>query len=361
MEVSTQNSPQQSTPVVVSSHSRPIRRRKRFGARLKLWFKTSFVFLMLFILFRWLFLEVFYVSGNSMKGSLKKGDFILVSKISYGARTPNVPLQIPGMHQYIWGTDTPSYYDFRVPTYRLWGTASVRRGDIVVFNAPYDSLHPIEKKDVLVKRCVALPGDTLEIKNSSIYTNSKKQPNPSEKQYLYFVSAVKELNTQFFTVHGMPHVQASKGNKEWIYRVWTTPQKIIHVNQLKRVGLIKGVTRQNRPSANPNTYPQHLDFTWNEDNFGPLIVPGAGLTLPMSKRNVILYGNLIRKFENSRITMHHYKLKINGLPLKKYTFQHNYYFMLGDNFHTSSDSRFWGFVPEDHLIGKSITTLLSLP
>lgn len=327
-----------------------------------------FVLVLLAILFRWLVLEAYTIPSVSMSGTLQPGDFILVSKLHYGPRTPSTLLHLPLTHRKIWGTSTDSYLDvplISLPTFRL-ATWKVKHNDVVVFNYPYED-YPTELKTPYVKRCAGLPGEVIEIRQSKVYANDKLLPVDYPQQFRYFLQTTKGINPDFFQKHRIYEYKKypTKNKKGYIYVIQASPQQVQMLRPLQDIGLITGAVRQESKSKeyDPNLFPQQENLPWNQDHYGPVLIPKKGLSLPMSPQNVALYGKIIAQFEankDKKVRTEAGQLLINGKVQENYTFQKNYYFMLGDNFHTSLDSRYWGFVPEDHIIGKAVFVWLSL-
>ncbi len=327
-----------------------------------------FILVLLAILFRWLLLEAYTIPSVSMAGTLQPGDFILVSKLHYGPRTPSTLLHLPLTHRKIWATDYNSYFDvpaIRLPTWRL-ATWKVKHNDVVVFNYPYED-YPTELKTPYVKRCVGLPGETLAIRQSKVYANEKLLPVDYLQQFRYFLQTTKGINPDFFQKHDILEYtkHTSKNKKGYIYVIQATPKQVQMLQPLQEVGLVTGAVRQETKANqyDPSLFPTYESLPWNQDHYGSLLIPKKGLSLPMSPQNVALYGKIIQKFEankDKKITLEDGQLRINGKIQENYTFQKNYYFMLGDNFHVSLDSRYWGLVPEDHIIGKAVFVWFSM-
>lgn len=311
-------------------------------------------------LIRWLFLEAYTIPTQSMEKSLLVGDFLFVSKVHYGARTPKTPLQMPLTHQKIWLTDIPSYLDWiQLPQYRLPGFSDVERNDVVVFNWPTDFDYPVDLKTNYIKRCVGVPGDELKIVNGQVYINGQKGENPPEMQFQYYLQTNQQINERVFKKYGINRdVRAANGG----YFIHTTPET---AEELKKLSfIIDVVSLKRKPSDfNPEIYPKSDLFQWNQDNFGPLKVPAEGETIELTTENVAKYGFVIENYEgfdDGEVVIENNQIKINGVAIDEYTFNQNYYFMMGDNRHNSLDSRFWGFVPEDHIVGKALFIWLSL-
>ncbi len=362
------NLPQESSPMESSDSSSSQKKTKIHRKRPWLVRQIRFFFALILcaILFRWLLLEAYTIPSVSMAGTLQPGDFILVSKLHYGPRTPSTLLHLPLTHRKIWGTDYNAYLDIpqiRLPSYRL-ATWDVQHNDVVVFNYPLDSF-PTELKTPYVKRCVGLPGDTLEIKQSKIYANQRLLPITYPQQFRYFISTSHGINPKFFEKVGISEYSRHRKDTGYIYVLQATPLQVRLLSPLQEVGMIKGIIRQESKAGqhDPALFPKDESLAWNPDFYGPVLVPRQGLRMPMSPQNVKLYGRLIKTFEsgkNRQISLKDEQLLLNGKVQKQYTFRKDYYFMMGDNFHASLDSRYWGFVPADHLIGKAVMVWMSL-
>jgi len=308
-------------------------------------------------LVRWLVLEAFTIPSASMEQTFLTGDFIFVSKLHYGARTPKTPLQIPLTHQTIGSTDIPSYLDWiQLPQYRLPGCFCVQRGDNVVFNYPMELDRPIDLRTYYIKRCVGLPGDVLRIDDAQVYVNDVIQPQYPGLQYSYYLQTTATLQDPFFRRYAIREyfpVQAG-------YIVYTTPDT---ATQLEKIASIQAVHRIVMPQgmADPQVYPSSAAFPWNADYFGPITIPAKGTTIPVNAKNLAHYERVITYHEGHQdVQIDHDQLWIDGREVETYTFQQDYYFMMGDNRHNSKDTRFWSFVPQDHLVGKAVFVLFSL-
>jgi signal peptidase I len=316
---------------------------------------------------RWLLMEAFTIPTPSMEKSLLVGDFLFVSKMHYGPRTPKTPLQVPLTHQTIWGTNIPSYVDWiQLPQYRLPGITSVKRNDVVVFNYPPELRYPTDLKTNYIKRCVGLPGDNIEVRDLQVFINGEVIENPPQMQFSYLIKSQGVINERVFRNHNITDVRFIPGMG---YQVDTTPET---AEQLRGLSFIQDVsqatinpdgtlTKLTSEKVNPRIFPDADLQPWNQDFYGPLHIPAKGETITINKDNLAMYQTVIINYEGNRdVRVEGEKLFIGNEEITQYTFKQDYYFMMGDNRHNSEDSRFWGFVPEDHIVGKAFFIWLSL-
>lgn len=312
-------------------------------------------------LIRWLLLEAFTIPTPSMEKTLLVGDFLFVSKIHYGPRTPKTPLQIPLTHNHIWGfPSVPSYLDWiQLPQYRLPGFTEIKQNDVVVFNYPEELQHPSDLRTHYIKRCVGLPGDTIRIESSVVYINGEAIDTPPGMQFHYYIPTQNVINDRIFKEH---EIREYSFIPNMGYSVMTTPET---AEKLKALPFIEDIqlAQMDPTEGEPRIFPDGAAFPWNRDFYGPLYIPKEGVTIPVNKENLIKYGDVIRYYdgnEEGEVVIEEESLTIGGESLQEYTFKQDYYFMMGDNRHNSLDSRYWGFVPEDHVVGKAFFIWLSL-
>ena len=369
------------------------------------------------------FIQPYIIPTGSLEKSLLIGDFLFVSKFHYGARAPMTAVSVPMVHDTVPGLKIRSYLKKpQFPYLRLPGLQKINRNEIVVFSWPADTVRqffvrekrvdkPIDKKSNYVKRCVGIPGDTLEIIDGFVHTNGSKNqlPDRARVQYTHYAYAQKGVSSRKLLVEGfsdfnrtykidnitessyqqiIPYIIGRMGNTIEDFRVITTakglPTDVIRktglrvseilelkkemtltldeATAMRKVPEIDSVVRRFSKKNVPNEafFPNKIPYDWNEDNFGPLVIPKKGMTMNLNKENLPLYKKIIAEYEANDLETSPSEIRINGNPTDRYTFKKDYYWMMGDNRHKSEDSRFWGFVPDDHIVGKPIFIWFSI-
>ena len=324
--------------------------------------------------------QAFKIPSSSMESSLLTGDHLFVSKLTYGARMPQTPLTVPFTHNTVFGKESYStsvQWKYR----RLKGFREVRKGDYVVFgfpngdtvlvNSPAQDYHylvrtlgrdavkylgpvvarPMDKKDHYVKRCVATPGDTLIVKDGLVWVNGEQQTVYPGVQLSYKVITGGKLNPRTLKELGL-------NGRELFYQssIQGYPAMPLTAEMLEKLSAMPSVR-----SITPNLETEQVDYReifpftpesdWTRDYFGPLWIPSKGATVELTQENLPLYERIIEAYEGGSAE--------DALAEGSYTFKQDYYFMMGDNRHNSLDSRYWGFVPEDHIVGRPVVIWLS--
>ena len=369
------------------------------------------------------FIQPYIIPTGSLEKTLLIGDFLFVSKFHYGARTPTSAVAFPMVHDTIPIIKKRSYLKKpQLPYFRLPGFQDVKRNDIVVFSWPADTVRkffvrekgiikPIDKKSNYVKRCVGIPGDSLEIINGFVYINGVQNalPDRAKTQYTHYgynnkgVSSRKLLNagykdfnrkykirkaTQATYDEIAPFILGVLSSEDEYYTVITPssgiPPEIIgklrisakelldakkeiiltvlEAKEILRTGIVDSIVQKitQTKTANINFFPNAIPYDWNEDNFGPILIPKAGMTVDINEQTLPLYKKIIREYEKNVLSKEGSKIFINGKEASSYTFEQDYYWMMGDNRHRSEDSRYWGYVPEDHVVGKPVLVWFSI-
>lgn len=365
--------------------SSPKPEAKLHKSKFREWFDSVLFAVVAATIIRWLFFSAFVIPTPSMENTLLVGEYLFTSRLHYGTTTPVTPLQIPLSHQTLWGAEIPSYLDWiKLPQFRLPGFSQVKRGDVIVFNLPVEQEglyqkygtvlpnlkpHPLDLRSNYIKRCVGVPGDLLEIKDGQIYNNGVAFANPNGMQNEYFVSTstpVNELNVfrkngiTSFSQYTETFNDTLTSNDEFGYIVKTTTEKI---QILKKLDFVKRVSEVILPKGikEPFLFPQSDLINWNKDNYGPVLIPKEGTTVDLTAANVAIYGDIITYHENNEnVEIRGDAVFIGGQKIPQYTFKQDYFFMMGDNRHDSADSRYWGFVPMDHIVGKAIFVWMSI-
>ena len=332
-------------------------------------------------LFRWSVAEAYYIPSESMEHSLLVGDYLMVSKLHYGPITPQTPLQVPLTHQTLPIVDVKSYSDLiQLPTYRFPGFSTIQRNDVVVFHVPHDQERPADLRTNLIKRCIAVAGDTLAIRQGQVFLNGQPGAIAGRPQTTYFmeVPSPNDEVRQALRDQGVVDYTQPDGSLAVIttYEADKTGYFISCPAEVaaffRQQPYVKGLTVVGGDAPDGTLFPDAADLhvseamsavhrSWQLDDYGPLPVPKKGQTIKLTPGNAAIYYKIVSQYEhNQGITWQNGMIYQHGQPLTSYTIKQNYYFMMGDNRHNSEDSRFWGFVPEDHVVGKAVFVWLSL-
>lgn len=322
------------------------------------------------------FIQPFTIPTSSLEKSLLVGDFLFVSKFHYGIRMPMTPVSTPMLHDTIPVVGVKSYLkEIQLPYLRTPALEKVERNDIVVFNWPADTVYqffdkskryahkPIDKKSNYVKRAVAVAGDKFEIKDGIIYINDRVEelPKKAKIQYSYKVKLAqgRSLNNRFlYEKFGVTDGIGYHSGDTYLIRALTDTA----AEELKKMDGVQLVERLITPSGTfvKSIFPHNQKFAWNEDNFGPIDIPKKGQTISLTTENLPLYERIIREYEGNKLEVSGDEIFVNSSLATTYTFQQDYYWMMGDNRHNSEDSRYWGFVPFNHIVGKPLMIWMSL-
>lgn len=341
-------------------------------------------------------IEAYTIPTSSMEKSLLRGDFLFVSKIAYGPKVPNTPLSFPFVHHTMpLSKERKSYVEWiKFNFFRFPGLSKIKNNDVVVFNYPegdtvstafqsnvsYYRLvkefgrtnvwrnkrkfgniiyRPVDKRENYIKRCVGIPGDTLQIIDQTLTINGQVLDFPPNGQFKYTVVAPKGINKKF---------RDDLDISDEDYESWKrNPSRELPLiasvsDELAKSPSVQDVSLSVSPKGEWVDYlfPYDKRYPWNLDNYGPIYIPQKGVTIDLNLENLPFYKRLITVYEGNTLKVKDGKIYVNDAPVNSYTFEMDYYWLMGDNRHNSADSRFWGFVPEDHVVGKASFVWLSL-
>lgn len=327
------------------------------------------------------FMQPYTIPTSSLEKTLLVGDYLFVSKFHYGARVPMTTVSAPMVHDTIPGLGIKSFISddknkdgllnkLSLPYLRFPGLQKIKRNEIVVFSWPADSLaamwgdtsgkhtyKPIDKRTNYVKRCVGIPGDSLEVRDGYVFINGEKTvlPDRAKPQWMHIVDTGGEKFSQGAAKRYNIREWAIQGDN-FVLNLTDEEAAAIAKNPI-----VKSVTKHVKPKGNYDkaVFPHDPRYAWSSDNFGPIYIPKKGATVDLNAATIPFYEQIIRRYENNDLTIFGDDIYINGKKANNYTFKQDYYWMMGDNRQNSLDARNWGYVPFDHVVGKPVMIWLS--
>lgn len=337
---------------------RPPKRRKTTKrasySPIKDWLKAVLVAVVFLLAVRIFAFDLVSLSDSSMKHTLLAGDIIIVNKYNYGARAPLRILP----HRFItlfYENDSLAPIT-QLPYWRFWGNRSIAKGDIAIINMPVNHLKPVDRRTRVPRRVVGLPGSQIKINDATVFVNGAKHAGTDNLQHNYIVESRRNIiNESFLADHGISEGGRINGTNNYIFSL--TP------NMAHKIRNADGIRRITRYQAIPDST-LHSPFgsnakNWSMDDFGPLAVPARGFTIDLTPETLDIYLYHIIHHERRRVEIINDSVLIDGEFANQYEFRMNYYFVMGDNWHNTSDSRNWGLVPENHIIGRGTGVFIS--
>ena len=339
-----------------------VKKEKKKKSEVSSWIDAITFAVIAATLLRTFLIEAYTIPTSSMEKSMLIGDFLFVSKVAYGPRVPMTPIAFPLVHHTMPIGGGKSYSEsVQLPYHRMKGFGIVERNDCVVFNWPAETLgRPVDKKENYVKRCVGIPGDVLELKNANLIVNGNPQEEPEgmKKQWHYDVSTKGTGLNPNILYEKYDITEGGYGRNQNEYNLTLTNESRDALSKFPNVTGVKKQVEKARKYAD-YIFPHDENYKWNVDNFGPITIPAAGATIDITTENLSIYKDIIERYENNKLEVVAGEIYINDKVATTYTFAMNYYWMMGDNRHNSADSRFWGFVPENHIVGKALFVWMS--
>jgi signal peptidase I len=311
--------------------------------------------ILLAVVLRVFVLSIYYIPSNSMDNTLLVGDRILVSKLHYGGLKPRMLAEIPWFNLFCYFGNCTVDYDSisNLPQERYMGFSSIKRNEVVVFK------YPLDNRQNYIKRCIGIPGDCIEIKAGELNVNGEAIIEAPEvtNYYKIWCSDYPEFCKKLDSL-GLENKIVNSIDKRMYAEVRIAEKDLGNFSDHFEIDSIKQFIYPLEEAS--KLFPEDDSFSWSLDEFGPLKIPHQGFTIKLSSKSILMYSKIIEKYENVKITSYDGNYLRDGELIDEYTFKNNYYFMIGDNRHNSTDSRYWGFVPEEYIVGKAVIILGNL-